>query len=78
MGGGDIMYQSILGQILPEAMVCYLENYGAEKFAEIFLGEFDTPEVSLESFELTNVILLREGLGVSNGARHFMDFFVCF
>lgn len=39
------MQQSILGQILPEAMVCYLENYGAEKFAEIFLGEFDTPEV---------------------------------
>ncbi|KAK7077105.1 DnaJ subfamily C member 13 [Halocaridina rubra] len=43
--GGDIMQQSILGQILPEAMVCYLENYGADKFAEIFLGEFDTPEV---------------------------------
>lgn len=43
--GGDIMQQSILGQILPEAMVCYLENYGPDKFAEIFLGEFDTPEV---------------------------------
>ncbi|XP_076044368.1 receptor mediated endocytosis 8 isoform X2 [Oratosquilla oratoria] len=43
--GGDIMQQSILGQVLPEAMVCYLENYGPEKFAEIFLGEFDTPEV---------------------------------
>ncbi|XP_071522873.1 dnaJ homolog subfamily C member 13 isoform X2 [Panulirus ornatus] len=43
--GGNIMQQSILGQILPEAMVCYLENYGADKFAEIFLGEFDTPEV---------------------------------
>ena len=25
-------------------MVCYLENYDAEKFAQIFLGEFDTPE----------------------------------
>lgn len=47
--GGDIMQQSILGQILPEAMVCYLENYGAEKFAEIFLGEFDTPEVMDQS-----------------------------
>jgi DnaJ family protein C protein 13 len=33
-----------MGHILPEAMVCYLENYSAEKFAEIFLGEFDTPE----------------------------------
>lgn len=41
------MQQSILGQILPEAMVCYLENYGADKFAEIFLGEFDTPEVKI-------------------------------
>lgn len=39
------MVRSILGQILPEAMVCHLENYGAEKFAESFLGEFDTPEV---------------------------------
>ena len=41
----DIMHRSILGQMLPEAMVCFLENYSAEKFAEIFLGEFDTPEV---------------------------------
>lgn len=53
------MQQSILGQILPEAMVCYLENYGAEKFAEIFLGEFDTPEVSL-SFTL-NIFLQQPG-----------------
>lgn len=30
--------------MLPEAMVCYLENYEAERFSEIFLGEFDTPE----------------------------------
>ncbi|XP_055697619.1 dnaJ homolog subfamily C member 13 isoform X2 [Phlebotomus papatasi] len=39
-----IMHRSILGQLLPEAMVCFLENHSAEKFAEIFLGEFDTPE----------------------------------
>ena len=39
------MHRSILGHLLPEAMVCFLENYTAEKFAEIFLGEFDTPEV---------------------------------
>ena len=38
------MMCSVLGHILPEAMVCYLENYSSEKFAEIFLGEFDTPE----------------------------------
>ncbi|XP_046378006.2 dnaJ homolog subfamily C member 13-like [Haliotis rufescens] len=40
----DIMLRSICGHVLPEAMVCYLENYSAEKFSEIFLGEFDTPE----------------------------------
>ncbi|XP_055379776.1 dnaJ homolog subfamily C member 13 isoform X2 [Condylostylus longicornis] len=40
-----IMHRSILGHLLPEAMVCFLENYTADKFAEIFLGEFDTPEV---------------------------------
>lgn len=38
------MQRSILGQLLPEAMVCYLHNHGAEKFAQIFLGEYDTPE----------------------------------
>jgi hypothetical protein len=42
--GQDISQRSILGHILPEAMVCYLENYEPEKFSEIFLGEFDTPE----------------------------------
>eukprot|EP00095_Tigriopus_kingsejongensis_P000308 maker-scaffold292_size219010-snap-gene-0.20 protein:Tk00308 transcript:maker-scaffold292_size219010-snap-gene-0.20-mRNA-1 annotation:"dnaj homolog subfamily c member 13 isoform x1" len=36
--------QSILAQMLPDAMVAYLENHGPEKFAQIFLGEFDTPE----------------------------------
>ncbi|XP_019858666.1 PREDICTED: dnaJ homolog subfamily C member 13 [Amphimedon queenslandica] len=40
----DIMLRSILGQLLPEAMVHYLENHGPEKFSSIFLGEFDTPE----------------------------------
>lgn len=38
------MQRSVLGSVLPEAMVCYLENYEAERFSEIFLGEFDTPE----------------------------------
>lgn len=40
----DIVQRSILGHIYPEAMVCYLENHGYEKFAQIHLGEFDTPE----------------------------------
>lgn len=42
--GQDIVQRSVLGSLLPEAMVCYLENYEAEHFSEIFLGEFDTPE----------------------------------
>lgn len=36
--------KSFLTYLLPEAMVCYLENHGPDKFAQIFLGEFDTPE----------------------------------
>ncbi|CAI8017299.1 DnaJ homolog subfamily C member 13 [Geodia barretti] len=38
------MQRSILGQLLPEAMVCFLENHGSVKFSETFLGEFDNPE----------------------------------
>ncbi|RNA25242.1 dnaJ -like protein, partial [Brachionus plicatilis] len=40
----DIAQRSILGHIYPEAMICYLENHGYEKFAQTYLGEFDTPE----------------------------------
>eukprot|EP00760_Papus_ankaliazontas_P015986 PhM_4_TR16749/c0_g1_i2/m.79485/K09533/DNAJC13; DnaJ homolog subfamily C member 13 len=36
---------SVLTPMLPTALVCFLRNYGADKFAEIFLGEYDTPEV---------------------------------
>lgn len=36
--------KSYLTYLLPEAMVCYLCNHGPDKFAQIFLGEFDTPE----------------------------------
>jgi DnaJ family protein C protein 13 len=40
----EIIATSILSPMLPPAMVCVLNNYGAGKFAEIFLGEFETPE----------------------------------
>ncbi|KAI5693331.1 hypothetical protein M8J75_013933 [Diaphorina citri] len=40
----DLLKRSILGPLLPEAMLYYLENHGPEKFAQIFLGEYDTPE----------------------------------
>lgn len=41
---GKPKLKSFLTYLLPEAMVCYLENHGPDKFAQIFLGEFDTPE----------------------------------
>ena len=34
-----------MGNIFPEAMICFLENNGYEKFSKIYLGEYDTPEV---------------------------------
>ncbi|KRX97099.1 DnaJ -like protein subfamily C member 13, partial [Trichinella pseudospiralis] len=37
--------RSILYSLLPEAAIFCLENYGAEKYAKIFLGEFDNPEI---------------------------------
>lgn len=39
-----LLQRSFLGQLLPAAMVCFLDNHGPEKFAQILLGEFDTPE----------------------------------
>jgi DnaJ homolog subfamily C member 13 len=41
----SVVARSVLGPLLPTAMLCYLENYGGAKFAEVYLGEFDTPEV---------------------------------
>ncbi|CAG5029931.1 unnamed protein product [Parnassius apollo] len=54
----DIMQRSILGQLLPEAMVCYLENHGAEKFAQIFLGEWDTPE-AIWNNEMRRMLIMK-------------------
>ncbi|KAJ8718077.1 hypothetical protein PYW07_006007 [Mythimna separata] len=54
----DIMQRSILGQLLPEAMVCYLENHGPEKFAQIFLGEWDTPEAIWNS-EMRRMLIMK-------------------
>lgn len=42
--GGGSPFHSIIAQMLPDAMVAYLVNHGPDKFAEIFLGDFDTPE----------------------------------
>ena len=35
--------KSVLGPMLPPAMIAMLVNYGAERFASIFTGDFDTP-----------------------------------
>lgn len=64
--GSDIVSRSVLGNILPEAMVCYLENYSPEKFAEIFLGEFDTPE-AIWNAEMRRVM-------IEKIASHIADF----
>ncbi|XP_030761294.1 dnaJ homolog subfamily C member 13-like [Sitophilus oryzae] len=61
-----IMQKSILGRLLPEAMVNYLENHGAEKFAHIFLGEFDTPE-AIWSSQMRRMLIERI-------AAHIADF----
>ena len=37
--------KSVLCPMLPEATIFYLEEYGAEKYAEVFLGEFENPEI---------------------------------
>ncbi|KAK2171868.1 hypothetical protein NP493_1017g02052 [Ridgeia piscesae] len=52
------MQRSVLGHMLPEAMVCYLENYEPDRFAEIYLGEFDTPE-AIWSMEMRRMMIER-------------------
>ena len=37
--------RSILGDLLPEGMIWVLVNYGAERFTDVFVGDFNTPEV---------------------------------
>lgn len=47
IAGGDISLsaKSVLGSLFPPAMICILNNYGAERFAGVLTGDFDTPEV---------------------------------
>ncbi|KAI5934860.1 DnaJsubfamily C member 13 [Manis javanica] len=64
--GQDVFQRSILGHILPEAMVCYLENYEPENFSEIFLGECDTLE-AIWSNEMRRLM-------IEKIAAHLADF----
>ncbi|ORC90853.1 endosomal trafficking protein RME-8 [Trypanosoma theileri] len=40
----DIIRNSFLSTLLPPALVCYLANHGPESFADVLLGEYETPE----------------------------------
>jgi DnaJ family protein C protein 13 len=37
--------RSVLGGLLPDGVIYILVNYGVERFNEVFVGNFDTPEV---------------------------------
>lgn len=56
--------RSILGSLLPEGMLYILLNYGVERFSEVFVGNFDTPEV-IWSFEMRKhlIEMVRQHLG---------------
>jgi hypothetical protein len=43
--------RSVLGNLLPEGLLHVLTNYGYDRFAEIFVGNADTPEV-IWTFEM--------------------------
>ncbi|CAL8068163.1 unnamed protein product [Calicophoron daubneyi] len=62
----DLTSRSILGNMLPDAMIAYLENHSPEKFAEIFLGNFDSPEAIWNS-EMRRYLIERI-------ASHLADF----
>lgn len=56
--------RSILGNMLPEGLVFVLVNYGVDKFTEIFVGNYDTPEV-IWNLEMRKhlVEMIRQHLG---------------
>lgn len=47
----SIKERSILGSMLPEGILFMLKNYGVDRFSEVFVGNYDTPEV-IWSFEM--------------------------
>jgi len=56
--------RSILGNMLPEGVLFVLVNYGVERFTEIFVGNYDTPEV-IWNLEMRKhlVEMIRQHLG---------------
>ncbi|GMR56372.1 hypothetical protein PMAYCL1PPCAC_26567, partial [Pristionchus mayeri] len=62
----DAQCQSVLAPLLPEAATFYLEQYGADKYAQVFLGEFDNPEI-IWNTEMRQHLMLEI-------AKHVADF----
>jgi len=56
--------RSVLGHMLPEGVLFMLVNYGYDRFTEVFVGNFDTPEV-IWSFEMRKhlIEMIRQHLG---------------
>jgi hypothetical protein len=56
--------RSILGSLLPEGALYILANYGVDRFTEVFVGNFDTPEV-IWNFEMRKhlIEMIRQHLG---------------
>lgn len=56
--------RSILGHMLPEGLLFLLTNYGIERFAEVFVGNADTPE-AIWTFEMRKhlIEMIRQHLG---------------
>ncbi|GMT29435.1 hypothetical protein PFISCL1PPCAC_20732, partial [Pristionchus fissidentatus] len=61
----DSQCQSVLAPLLPEAATFYLEQYGPEKYAEVFLGEWDDPEI-IWNTEMRRHLIERIALHVSD------------
>nr|CDJ98393.1 Heat shock protein DnaJ domain containing protein [Haemonchus contortus] len=57
--------QSILAPLLPAAAIFYLDEYGPDKYAEVFLGEFDNPEI-IWSTQMRRHLIERIAIHVSD------------
>ncbi|UJR33077.1 hypothetical protein I4U23_020536 [Adineta vaga] len=68
----DLLFRSVLGHLLPEAMICYLENHGPEKFAQMFLGEFDQPE-TIWSNEMRRLMIEKIALHLADYSPRLMS-----
>jgi hypothetical protein len=65
--------RSILGNILPSAVINMLVNYGPERFSTVYTGEFDTPEV-IWNAELRRHVVEMIDLHIGNFAAKLRQF----